>query len=213
MKQFQFLHAVQHQVTQLFVDLKIERRERLILQVTILQLESELAQLRRQVNEPSPSSLPLLFTVNPPCSTVPQNKLALKHAPLPKPMSEITLMGSSSTTSTAQLPDQSQAPPPTQPAAGTSAQGLGLRIKQLEQELTKERGCHETIIPTSRSQFNFLYDRFRVLESGSTDTILWKLKSFGIVFDTAKSSTQLDDDAKDPRTHYSSPLYSTHPHG
>ena len=47
----------------------------------------------------------------------------------------------------------------------------------------------------------------------STDTILWNLTSLRFVFDTAKASTQVDDAAKDPVTHYNSPLYRTHRHG
>ena len=46
----------------------------------------------------------------------------------------------------------------------------------------------------------------------NTDTILWRLTSLRFVFDTTKSSTQLDHPAKDPRTPYSSPLYYTHRH-
>ena len=68
-KQFQYLHTVQKQVAQFFVDLKTEENERLKLYTTIRRLENELIQLRRQVNEPSPSLLPVPFTVDPPCST------------------------------------------------------------------------------------------------------------------------------------------------
>ena len=64
-KQFQYLHGVQQQVAQFFVDLNTERNERLKLCTTICRLEDELAQLRRQVQEPSTSSLPVPFTVNP----------------------------------------------------------------------------------------------------------------------------------------------------
>ena len=49
--------------------------------------------------------------------------------------------------------------------------------------------------------------------SGGTDTMLWKLTSLRLVFDTAKSATRLDDAAKDPSTRYNSPVYRTHPHG
>ena len=63
-KQFQSLHAVQQQVAQFFVDLNTEKNEGLKLCTTIRQLEDELVQLRRQVNEPSPSSLPIPFTVD-----------------------------------------------------------------------------------------------------------------------------------------------------
>ena len=66
-KQFQYLNAVQQQVAQFFVDLSIEKLERPKLCTSIRQLEDELAQFRRQVNEPSPSSFsPVPFTVNPP---------------------------------------------------------------------------------------------------------------------------------------------------
>ena len=42
---------------------------------------------------------------------------------------------------------------------------------------------------------------------------MWKLTSLKFVFDTAKSSAQLDNAAKDPSTHYNSPVYRTHPYG
>ena len=61
-KQFQYLHAVQHPVAQFFVDLNTEKSERFKLRTTIRQLEDELTQLRRQVNEPSSSSLPVPFS-------------------------------------------------------------------------------------------------------------------------------------------------------
>ena len=51
------------------------------------------------------------------------------------------------------------------------------------------------------------------MESGGADTILWKLTSLKVVFDIAKSSARLDNAAKDPSTHYNSPVYRTHPYG
>ena len=42
---------------------------------------------------------------------------------------------------------------------------------------------------------------------------MWKLTSVKLVFDTAKSSARLDNAAKDPSTHYNSPVYRTHPYG
>ena len=80
------------------------------------------------------------------------------------------------------------------------------QIKQLEEEIGKERDCREALMSTFRSQLTFPYDKFRALESGSTDTILWKLTSLKLVFDTAKFCTQLDGAAKDPSTHYNIPL-------
>ena len=56
-KQLQYRHAVQHQVAQFFVDLNSEKSERLKLHATIRHFNDELAQLRRQLTEPSSSSL------------------------------------------------------------------------------------------------------------------------------------------------------------
>ena len=67
------------------MDLNTEKNERPKLCTTIRQLEVELTQLRRQVNEPSPSSLPVLFRVNPPCSAAFQDTCALNNAQISKP--------------------------------------------------------------------------------------------------------------------------------
>ena len=211
-KQFQYLHAVQHQVAQFFVDLNTGKSERLKLRTNICQLEDELTQLRRQVNEPSSSSLPVPFTVDPPSSAAFQDSSALGNIQILRPRVTITLKRTSSTTSRSHLTESPQAPPSTQIASGPSSD-LETRVKQLEEEITKARDSCETIASICRSQFAFLYDKIRALESGGTDTILWKLTSWKLVFDTAKSSAQLDNAAKDPSTHYNRPVYRTHPYG
>ena len=78
---------------------------------------------------------------------------------------------------------------------------------------SKARESRETIASIHRSQFTFLSDRIRALESGGADTILRKFTSLKLVFDTAKSSARLDNAAKDPSTHHNSPVYGTHPYG
>ena len=90
-KQFQYLHAVQHQVAQFFVDLNTEKNERLKLRTSICQLEDELTQLRRQVNEPSSSSLPVHSTVNPPSSAAFQDWSALGYIQISRPRVTIFL--------------------------------------------------------------------------------------------------------------------------
>ena len=211
-KQFQYLHAVQQQIAQFFVDLNTEKSERLKLNTTISRLEDELTLLRRQVNGPSSSSLPVPFTIDPPSAAAFQDSSTLGSIQILKPRVTITLKRPSSTTSR---------PQPTEPLrvslsnATTSGPSLDLetRVKQLEEEVTKARESRETIASIYRSQFAFLYDRIRALESGGADTILWKLTSLKLVFDTAKSSARLDNAAQDPSTHYNSPVYCTHPYG
>ena len=113
-KQFQYLHAVQHQVAQFFVDLNTEKSERLKLRTTIHQIENELTQLRRQVSEPSTSSLPVSFKVNPPSSAAFQDSSALDKFQISRPKVTITLKRTSSTTSPSRLTESPHAPPSTQ---------------------------------------------------------------------------------------------------
>ena len=211
-KQFQYLHAVQQQVAQFFVDLNTEKSERLKLRTTIRQLEDELTQLRRQVEEPSSSSLPVPFTVDPPNSAALQDSNVLGNIQITKPSVTITLKRTSSTTSWSQLTEPLRTPPSAQTTSGPPSD-LEARVKQLEEEITKANNIRETIASVYRPQFAFLYNRFRSLESGGSDTILWKLTSMKLVFDTAKPSARLDNADKDPSTHYNSPVYRTHPYG
>ena len=211
-KQFQYLHAIQREVAQFFMDLNTEKSKSLKLRTTIRQLEDELTRLRRQVNEPSSSSLPVPLTVDPPSSAAFQDTNLLGNIQISKPRVTITLKRTSSTTSRSQLIEPPRTPPSTQTTSGPSSD-LGARVKQLEKEITKASNSRETIASIYRFQFPFLYDKIRSLESGGSDTILWKLTSVKLVFDTAKSSPRLNNAAKDPSTHYNSPVYRTLPYG
>ena len=168
--------------------------------------------MRRQVNEPSFSSFPVPFTVDPPSSAAFQDPSALGSIQILRPRVTITLRRTSSTTSRSQLTEPPRAPPSNQTTSGPSSD-IENRVRQLEEEITKARDSRETIASIYRSQFAFLYDRIRALESGGTDTILWKLTSLKLVFNTAKTSARLDNAAKDPSTHFNSPVYRTHPCG
>ena len=130
-KQFQYLHAVQQQIAQFFVDLNTEKSERLKLPTTLRQLQDELTQLRRQVNEPSSSSLPVPFTVDPPISAAFQDSNVLGNIQISKPRVTITLKRTSSTTSRSQLTEPPRTPPSTQTTFGLFSD-LEARIKQLE---------------------------------------------------------------------------------
>ena len=211
-KQFQYLHAVQQQVAQFFVDLNTEKNERLKLHTTIRRLENELTQLRRPVNEPSSLSHPIPFTIDPPSSAAFEDSSTLGSIQKLKPRVTITLKRPSSTTSRSQ-PTEPLRVSLSNPTASGPSLDLETRVRQLEEEITKARESRETIASIYRSQFAFLYDRIRALESGETNTILWKLTAVKLVFDTAKSSARLDNAAKDPSTHYNSPVYRTHPYG
>ena len=168
--------------------------------------------MRRQVIEPSSSSLPVPLTIDPLNSAAFQDSNVLGNIQISKPRVTITLKRTSSTTSRSQLTETLRTPPTTQTTSGPPSE-LEARVKQLEEEITKASNSRETIASIYRSQFAFLHDRIRSLESRGSDTILWKLTSVKLVFDTAKSSARLDNATKDPSTHYNSPVYHTHPYG
>ena len=194
------------------MDLNTEKNERLKLYTTICRHEDELTQLRRQVHEPSSSPLPASFTVDPPSSVAFQDSSTLGSIQILKPSVTITLKRTSSTSSRSQPTEPPRASLSNQTTSGPSLD-LETRVRQLEEEITKARESRETIASIRRSKFAFLYDRIRALESGGADTILWKLTSLKLVFDTAKSSARLDNAAKDSSTHDNSPVYRTQPYG
>ena len=84
-------------MAQYSVDLNSAKSERLKLHATILQLEDELVQFRRQKNEPPPSSFPVPFTVDPPSSAAFQDNNALGNIQISRPKLTITLKRASST--------------------------------------------------------------------------------------------------------------------
>ena len=199
-------------MAQFFINLNNEKSERLKLHATIRQLGDELAQLRRQVNEPSSPPLPVPFRVNPLISAAFQDYIALDNIQISRPKLITTLERTSSTTPQPRLTELPRAPPSTQTTSGPFSD-LETRVKQLEEEINQAKNSRKTIASIYRSQFAFPYDRIRALQSGGTDTNLWKLLSLTLVFDAAKSSARLNDAAKDPSTHYNSPVYRTHPLG
>ena len=109
-KQFQYLQAVQQQLAQFFMDLNTEKSERLKLRTTICQPEDELTQLRRQVNEPSSSSLPVPFTVDLPSSAAFQDHSALDNIQMSRPRLTNTLERTSNSTSHSRLAELPRAP-------------------------------------------------------------------------------------------------------
>ena len=126
------------------MDHNTEKNERLQLRTTIRQLEDELTQVRRQVNEPSSSSIPVLFTVDPPSSAAFQDSGALGSIQISKRRVTITLKKTSSTTSRSQITEPPRAPSSNQTTSAPSAD-LENRIRQLEEENTKARDSRETI--------------------------------------------------------------------
>ena len=126
------------------MDLNTEKSERLKLRKTIRQLEDELTQLRRQVNEPSSFSLHVPFTIDPPSSAAFQDSNVLDKIQISKPRVTITLKRTSSMTSRSQLTEPQRTRPSTQTTSGPSLD-LEARVKQLKEEITKASNSREKI--------------------------------------------------------------------
>ena len=133
-------------MAQFFVDLNNEKSERIQLHATIRQLGEELPQLRRQINEPSPPSLPAPFTVNPSSSAAFQDSNVLDNIQISRPRVTITLKRTSSTTSRSRLTELPRAPPLTQTTSGPYSD-LETRLKQVEEEVTKARESRKQLHP------------------------------------------------------------------
>ena len=118
------------------MDLNTEKNERLKLCTTICRLEDELDQLRRQ--EPSSSSLPVPFTINPPSSGAFQDSGILGSIQILKPRVTIILKRPSSTPSRSQPTEPPRSPLSNQTTSGPSLD-LETRVRQLEEEITKAR--------------------------------------------------------------------------
>ena len=154
-KQFQYLHAAQRQVAQFIVDLNTEKSERLRLCTTNRHHGEELTLLRRQINEPSTSSLPVPFTVHPLNSAASQDSNIPGSIQISKPRVTITLKRPSSTQSQSQPTEPPQVSQSNQTTSGPSLD-LETRVRQLEEEITKARESRETLAYIYRSQFAFL---------------------------------------------------------
>ena len=151
-KQFQYLHAIQQQVAQFFVDLNTEKSKRLRLRTTIRQIEDQLTQLHRQVIEPLPSSLAVPFTIDPPNSAAFQDSNVLGNIQISKPRVTITLKRTSSTTFRSQLTEPLRTPPSAETTSGPPSD-LEAPVKQLEEEITKASNSRETIASIYRPQY------------------------------------------------------------
>ena len=95
----------------------------------------------------------------------------------------------------------------------TTVQNLASGICKLEKLFADEITTYTSITAGIRSQYFFLYDKFRQLEPGNSSAIIWKIPSVEIVFESAKKAGPLSDPLIEPATSFSSPMFRTHPHG
>ena len=94
-----------------------------------------------------------------------------------------------------------------------TAQNPTSRISKLEKIFADEVATYNSITAAIHSQYFFLYDKIRQLEPGNSDVISWKNPSVKFLFDSAKVARPSSDPLNQPATSFSSPIFTTHPHG
>ena len=107
----------------------------------------------------------------------------------------------------------SQPTPNTQEDPSTTVQNFRARICKLEKLFADEISNYSSITAGIHSQYFFLYDKIRKLESGNSDAIIWKIPSVKFLFDSAKVARPSSDPLIEPATSFSSPIFRTHPRG
>ena len=100
----------------------------------------------------------------------------------------------------------------TQEAPSTTVQKLASRIYTMEKLFTDEIATYTSITAGIHSQYFFLNDKFRQLEPGNSDVIIWKIPSVKFVFESAKVTRPSFDPLIEPATSFSSPIFRTYPH-
>ena len=100
--------------------------------------------MRRQLNEPSSSSLPASFTIDPPSTAAFQDSSTLGSIQILKLRVTITLKRPSSTQSRPQ-PTEPLRVSLSNPTTPGPSLDLETRVRQLEEEITKARESCETI--------------------------------------------------------------------
>ena len=101
----------------------------------------------------------------------------------------------------------------TQEAPPTTVQNLASRICKLDKLFTDEIATYTSITAGIHSQYFFLYDKIRQLETRNSDVIFWKIPSVKFVFESAKVARPSSDPLMEPAKSFSSPIFRTHPHG
>ena len=101
----------------------------------------------------------------------------------------------------------------TQEAASTTVQNLASRFYKLQKLFTDEIATYTSITAGIHSQYFFLYDKFRPLETGNSDVTIGKIPSVKFVFEYAKLARPSTEPLIEPATSFRSPIFRTHLHG
>ena len=102
---------------------------------------------------------------------------------------------------------------PLQPLPPITPSNMLVGISTLEKTVQDDLSRQKSLLSSIHSNYSFLQDKFRQLEAGSSNTILWQIPSVRFVFDSAKSAHRRSKPIDDKSSSLWSPVFRTHPYG
>ena len=229
------LQAINKTIKQFNQHLKAEQLDRQILQLLVLQLKNDFALLRyllfspvekisnTNINVRNSATSPLFnpqANPNPNLDPNPNATPSSSAFPILGPgdpklrrSNPVGSVGPATTKTNSTANADFQPAPNTQKVPSTKVQNLTTRICKLEKLFGDKISSYTSITAGIHSQYFFLYDKIRQLESINSDVIIWKIPSVKFVFDSAKVARLSSDPLIEPATSFSSPTFRVHPHG
>ena len=227
------LQAINQTIKQFNQHMKAEQLDRQTLQLILLQLQNDFALLRyllfspiatnpnKEITVKDSATSPVFHPeVNPNPNPNPHPNPTSAAFPLPglgnpklHRSTPVGAVGAPTTKTNNTANAYFQTTPNTQEAPSTTVQNLTTRNCKMEKLVANEISRYTSITAGMHSQYFSLYDKFRQLEPGNSDAIIWKILSVKFVFDSAKVARPSSDPLIEPATSFSSPIFRTHSHG
>ena len=102
---------------------------------------------------------------------------------------------------------------PLQPLPPITPSNMLFRISTLEKTVQDDLSRQKSLLSSIHSNYSFLQDKFRQLEAGSSNPLLWRIPSVRFVYDSAKSTHRRSKPIDDKSSRFCSPVFRTHPYG
>ena len=223
------LQAIHKTIQQFNQHLEAEHLDRKTLQLIVLQLQNDFS-LLRYLLFPSVGTIPICDTSSKNAVSSPPVHPKPNPNPNPIPTSNALLLPCTAEPSVRRSTPEGTVGPlrarrsnsanaDVQPTRNTheappiTAQNLTSKIPKLKKLFADEIASYSSITAGIHSQYFFLLDKIRHLETGNSDAIIWKTPSVKFVFDSAKVARPSSGPLIEPPKSFGSPIFRTHHHG
>ena len=130
--------------------------------------------------------------------------------------SQIILMGDSKTPKSYALPSfpiPCQSSPSLRTPNSAQYPDIISKFNVLQKQTKDDLSRQKSLLSSIQSNYSFLFYKIRQLETGSNNTILWRIPTVQFIFDSTKSAHRQPKPIDDKTTGYWSPVFRTHPYG